>query len=161
MTVIESHSLVVRPALENEDDFLFRVFASTRDESLGLGDWEADRKDTLLRMQFSLRQQHYERYFGDADTSIVFQDDEPIGSLICQLGPDHFRLVDIALLPPFRGCGIGRRLINDLLERAREAGKPCRLQVERSNPAMRLYARLGFQLLSESEIYAEMEWSPA
>jgi ribosomal protein S18 acetylase RimI-like enzyme len=111
-------------------------------------------------MQFELQQEHYRRAFEGAETSIVLLAGDPAGSLIVQHTAEGIRLVDIALLPEVRGRGIGRTLIQRLLERARVDGKPVRLQVTRGNPALRLYADLGFERIGESEIYFEMEWLP-
>lgn len=53
--------------------------------------------------------------------------------------------VTIALLPPYRGQGIGTRLLQQLLEDAEAAGYPgLSLSVHAKNPARRLYQRLGF-----------------
>jgi ribosomal protein S18 acetylase RimI-like enzyme len=159
----------LRPVCPEDDEFLFSVYASTHWEALGLGDWESDGAQELLRMQYRLQQTHYQRYYADAEVSIVMLDGEAIGRLDTQRGPDELRLIDIALLPTHRGSGVGHKLIQDLLEQARVEGKAVRLQVQRGNPAARLYARLGFKRTggsnestqsTESEIYCEMEWLP-
>jgi hypothetical protein len=38
------------------------------------------------------------------------------------------------------------------------AGKAVRLHVERWNPALRLYHRLGFGAIQDRGVYLEMEW---
>ena len=53
-------------------------------------------------------------------------------------------IADIALLPEFRGVGIGTRLIEQVIAAADLRGVPTTIQVDRSNRAQRLYARLGF-----------------
>jgi hypothetical protein len=58
------------------------------------------------------------------------------------------RIVDIALLPQYCNRGIGTTLLRDLQSEAAAAGKPLRIHVERFNPALRLYQRLGFTLQS-------------
>ena len=40
------------------------------------------------------------------------------------------------------------------------ASKPVRLHVEPSNPARRLYERLGFTRIADQGLYWLMEWSP-
>lgn len=53
--------------------------------------------------------------------------------------------VTIALMPPYRGQGIGTRLMRKLLADAEAAGHPAlSLSVHPKNPARRLYERLGF-----------------
>jgi ribosomal protein S18 acetylase RimI-like enzyme len=74
-------------------------------------------------------------------------------------GTDAICLVDIALLPPFRGRGIGRQLIAELLERGARAGQAVRLSVARGNRAMGLYRRLGFLEVADDDggVHVTME----
>ena len=59
-----------------------------------------------------------------------------------------------------RGTGMGTALLKDLLAEAERAGKPVRLQVLKTNRAIRLYARLGFAITGESPTHLQMEWRP-
>ena len=68
--------------------------------------------------------------------------------------------MDIALLPVYRGHGIGTSLMQSILDEAAQAGLPVRIHVEQYNPAMRLYKRLGFQHVGETGVYLLMEWQP-
>ena len=70
-------------------------------------------------------------------------------------------LVDIALLPEHRSHGIGTALLQQLLREAEVSGKPLRLSVIRGQRAGRLYQRLEFKKISESDLRDELEWRPA
>ena len=61
--------------------------------------------------------------------------------------------MDIALLPEHRGAGIGAQLLRELQEEARSAGKSLTIHVERFNPALRLYERLGFRQVEDKGVY--------
>jgi ribosomal protein S18 acetylase RimI-like enzyme len=61
-------------------------------------------------------------------------------------------------LPEHRGAGIGTKLLRDLQEEVRSAGKSLTIHVERFNPALRLYERLGFQQIEDKGVYLLMEW---
>ena len=50
--------------------------------------------------------------------------------------------------------------MGDLLVEAARDRKPVRIHVERHNPALRLYERLGFVRLGDNGVYYLMEWSP-
>jgi predicted GNAT family acetyltransferase len=56
--------------------------------------------------------------------------------------------------------GIGTGLVRQLQSEAAAAGKPLRIHVERFNPALRLYQRLGFREIADRGVYLFMEWSP-
>jgi beta-phosphoglucomutase-like phosphatase (HAD superfamily)/ribosomal protein S18 acetylase RimI-like enzyme len=53
--------------------------------------------------------------------------------------------LSIALLPQYRGQGIGSRLLTQLLEIARAQYAAISLSVDSNNPALRLYQRAGFE----------------
>ncbi len=58
--------------------------------------------------------------------------------------------LSIAVLPDYRGRGIGRQLLDQLLDQAQGRWPAVSLSVDRDSPAGRLYARLGFEVVSES-----------
>ena len=56
----------------------------------------------------------------------------------------------ISLLPDYRGRGIGTRLLSGLLRLLQENGYlRASLSVQKDNPALRLYARAGFYIVTE------------
>jgi ribosomal protein S18 acetylase RimI-like enzyme len=76
-------------------------------------------------------------------------------------GESEIRIVDIALLPDYRGNGIGTALLRDLFSEADAAGKTVTIHVERFNPALRLYERLGFSVAEDKGVYLFLERRPA
>ena len=48
----------------------------------------------------------------------------------------------------------------DVLAEGQRVGKPVRIHVERNNPALRLYHRLGFSSVEDQGVYYLMEWRP-
>ena len=69
---------------------------------------------------------------------------------------DGFWISNIELLPEFQCRGIGTRLLQGVLDRADDAGKPVGLRVLRVNPARKLYERLGFAVVSEDDTHYYM-----
>jgi len=56
----------------------------------------------------------------------------------------------MSVLPEFRGYGIGTKLMKKLFEVLRNSGyKQTSLSVQKDNPAVRLYRRLGYKILGE------------
>jgi ribosomal protein S18 acetylase RimI-like enzyme len=56
-------------------------------------------------------------------------------------------------MPEHRGRGIETALLRGLLAEADAAGKSVSIQVERVNPALRLYQRLGFAVAEDKGVY--------
>jgi ribosomal protein S18 acetylase RimI-like enzyme len=91
---------------------------------------------------------------------VVLVDGEPAGRLYVRRGDREIRIVDIALLPERRGNGIGTSLLRDLLAEADATGKSVTIHVERFNPALRLYERLGFAVAEDKGVYLFLERLP-
>lgn len=76
----------------------------------------------------------------------VLPADEPGYGFIDEATPE----LTIAILPGFRGKGIGSRLLEALLDMAAETYHAISLSVTRENPARRLYRRFGFIAVAET-----------
>jgi ribosomal protein S18 acetylase RimI-like enzyme len=63
---------------------------------------------------------------------------------------DDIPELSIALLPEYRNQGIGTDLLNHLIEEARGQHPGLSLSVSPNNPAIRLYQRLGFEIIGQS-----------
>ncbi|SDT96921.1 GNAT family N-acetyltransferase [Halopseudomonas salegens] len=148
--------------LINESDadrsFLERLYASTRKEELAPVPWPDAQKAEFLRTQFEAQDLHYRSHYSDTLRQLIRIDGALAGRLYVQRREHELRIVDIALLPEYRGRGIGALLLGQVLEEARAASKAVRIHVEKNNPAYRLYQRLGFNKLEEKGVYDLLEW---
>lgn len=153
-------AVTFRPIRPGDQEFLLRLYASTRAEEMALVDWSAEEKGAFLRSQFEAQRTYYQQQFPDARFDVVLLSGEPAGRLYVDRRPGEVRLIDIALLPEHRGRGIGGALMREILEQAAEATLPVRIHVERNNPALRLYRRLGFESIEDQGVYHLMEWRP-
>jgi len=103
----------------------------------------------------------YKRFLESTDPcahDIVERDGVAIGCRWVREHPGEWELVRIYLLASAQGQGVGTELIGRLCADARAAGKVVRLRVLRTNPAQRLYRRLGFAISGETESHLEMRW---
>lgn len=150
----------LRPASDDDRDFLYRVYASTREDELAVVPWDDAEKAAFLEMQFRAQHTHYHTHFPDAAYDVILCDGEPVGRLYVDRRADEIRIIDIALLTEHRRKGIGGSLLRDLLAEATQAGLPLRIHVEHDNPAIGLYRRLGFTPIGDTGVYALMEWRP-
>ena len=154
-------SLRLRPATADDDAFLRRVYASTRADELDLLGWSEAEKQAFLAMQFEAQDRHYRAHFANARFDVIERDGAPAGRLYVDRAPGEIRIVDIALLPEHRGAGAGSALLRELLAEAAAHGQCVTIHVERSNPARRLYERLGFRVeADDGAVYLFMAWRP-
>ena len=72
----------------------------------------------------------------------------PAGRLYIHREPATLLVMDIALLPDWRGRGIGTALMQWVCSQARAAGKSVTVSVEKYNRAQTLYRQLGFRQIS-------------
>ena len=150
----------LRPFSAADQEFLYRLYASTRREEVAAWGWSPEQQDAFLRMQWNAQQHSYEMQYPEAEHSIILRDGEPIGRMLVMHGKEAKVLVDIALLSGHRGQGIGGQLVRTLIEQSGKEGVPVRLRVLKKNPARRLYERLGFQQTGEDAVYFQMERRP-
>lgn len=153
--------LLLEPETESHAGFLREVFDSTREREMDLVDWSELQKEAFLSMQFHAQRRHHREHFQNADFRIVSCDGAPAGRLCVHRGEGEIRIVDLALLPRYRGRGTGTRLIGRILEESDRAGIPVRLHVEKDNAAQRLYRRSGFVPVEDKGAHWLMERKPA
>lgn len=153
--------ITLRAVEEHDSAFLRNVYASTRSEELAPLGWEQAQVDAFLGSQFEAQRQDYWKNYDTSRFSIVGVAGVDAGRLYVERRADQMSIIDIALLPPFRGRGIGGRLLEQLLAEADAATLPLRIHVEFNNPAQRLYLRCGFVFHGEPiGIYRMMERLP-
>jgi ribosomal protein S18 acetylase RimI-like enzyme len=155
-----SDQIGFRPETPEDEAFLAKLYATTRDIEMALTGWDAAQQQAFLHQQFQLQTTHYRNHYGDALFQIILRDKAPIGRIYLHYGPSEIRLMDIALLPEYRRSGIGGSILENLLREAAQLGKSVTLHVERFNPALRLYERLGFHVIEDLGINLYMEWRP-
>ncbi|MCH6268452.1 GNAT family N-acetyltransferase [Neobacillus citreus] len=94
----------------------------------------------------------------NGDTAIITEDNDhhPIGAVWVRLFDESNKtygyidsqtpLLGMALMPEYRGKGIGTVLLGEILRITKESGyKGISLSVDPNNPALQLYKRFGFK----------------
>jgi ribosomal protein S18 acetylase RimI-like enzyme len=150
----------LRPARPEDYAFFASVYASTREEELAQVPFSAQDREAFLAHQFAAQSAHYAQHHGDASYDVIVVDGRRAGRLIVARTDGLIHVVDISLLPEFRGRGAGTHLLESLLGEAEQAGARVSIFVERFNPARRLYERLGFSELSDHGVYIELTCAP-
>ena len=102
----------------------------------------------------------YIEYFGqESDTGVVAEvDGELVGGAWTRIINGYGSIDDktpelaISIIPEFRGQGVGTELINALFERLIKKGyKKTSLAVQKENPAVRFYLRLGYKIVRTND----------
>lgn len=136
------------------------MYASTRAEELALTDWDDQRKAAFCRQQFTAQRTWYEEQYPGASFEVIEVDGAPAGRLYVDRWPEEIRIVDVSLLPRFRGRGIGTDLLVGLQQEARASAKTLSIHVERFNRALALYRRLEAEPAGEHGVYLLLRWEP-
>ncbi|MGB9179340.1 MAG: GNAT family N-acetyltransferase [Pyrinomonadaceae bacterium] len=153
-----SKSVKLRPALASDEDFLLKVYASTRRAEVEQTGWSAEQQEAFIRMQYEAQSEFYKVQYPTAQHDIILLDGIPAGRLLVERLESEIIGVDIALLEEYCNAGYGGFLIRNLLTEAESAGKPFRIHVVKWNIAVRLYERLGFVKTGENATHFQMEW---
>ncbi len=106
------------------------------------------------------QEEHYRQQFNPSANQIISLEGRDAGVIRVSETESEVFLSNIEVLPEFQGSGLGTSLIRALLAHARRFNKPVLLQVLKVNPAQRLYLRLGFSIVGESETHYLMKASP-
>jgi ribosomal protein S18 acetylase RimI-like enzyme len=157
---VTAPAIHIQPAGSADEPFLYRTFASTRTDEMALTGWNTEQQEAFLRMQYDAQRRSYLMQIPAAEYWLIRRDDIAVGRMITDRTSDEIHVVDIALLPEFRVQGIGSALMAAIMTEATEAAKAVRLHVERFNPALLWYERLGFTVVNSGPIYLEMVWRP-
>ena len=150
--------LSFRPISDDDLPFLAELYASTRADEVAQAGWSEEQAGEFLQQQFDAQHAHYMKHYPDADWLVVEFQGEAVGRLYLERWPTQHRLIDIALMPEFKGRGLGVAMIQDLRDEARAAEKSLTLHVEKFNPARDLYMSLGFTVEEDKGVYDLMRW---
>lgn len=158
-SLLVAAGLKLRAEADLDIPFLQELYASTRADELSVTDWTETQKHSFTDSQFDLQRRHYRTYYPDTEWGVLEARGKPVGRLYLQRRITTFLVIDIALLPEWRGRGLGTALMEWICTLASTAGKSVTVTVEKFNRAQTLYRRLGFREISEGSVYWEMEWS--
>ena len=149
--------VALRGARAQDAAFLQQVYASTRAAELAVLPWSDEQKQAFVAHQFQAQSAHYAEHYPTLDRYVIVIDGSDAGRLLVDRWPREIRIVDIAVLPAFRGRGAGTRLLGELIAEAESSGRVLSIHVEKNNPARSLYDRLGFRPAEDVGVYLRME----
>ena len=89
--------------------------------------------------------------FEAARTNIVQFEGKDVGRITLRDSKEGRWIVAIHLMPEAQGKGIGRYLLNKVIEKAEQEQKDLYLTVLKVNPAKHLYGKFGFDVYDERD----------
>ena len=132
----------LRAARRDDEEFLFALHRSAmRDYVEATWGWDED-----------WQRQHFAATYEPAQHAVIVRLDpvpRDIGRISLMRHWRKILLRDIELVAAERNRGIGTAVIRALLELAKTDGRTVELLVLKCNPAQRLYARLGFEVIAD------------
>lgn len=137
-----------RPANINDAAMLYDLHVATMREAIS-ATWGWDE---------AWQEQDFFNRFAPERTRIILMSGEVVGMVEIDERPEELFLVNIKIVPNFQGKGVGAGVLRWMISRAANRHVPIRLQVLRANlRARRLYERLGFREIEQTEAYVHME----
>lgn len=142
--------LTLRPANHDDLDLIWGINLA------GLGE--------TVQTQFGVSEEehrkHFESHFLVDGVQIITTDGVAIGYLHYEERSDHFYVGGIVLIPEYQRGGIGTHLMASIEREAAKQRLDVRLQVLKSNPAVRFYEKLGFDIEEETEDHHQLVKRP-
>lgn len=156
----ENFKLQLKGMEQKDIPFLYEVYKSTRIDELAVVNWTKNEMENFFIMQFNLQHKQYIENYKNGNFDIILFNDLPVGRLYVERAKKDIRVIDIAILKEYRRKGIGSTLISTLIEESERTKLPLSLHVERDNPIMPFYKKIGFKELEDRGIYIFMERLP-
>lgn len=140
----------LRPATDADYDALYRLHEATMRATV----------EQVWGWDYAGQARFFRERWNPADRQVIVVDGRDAGVLSVERRPHEVWLANIEIAPEFQGRGLGTAIIGDLLREAHGRGVHVALQVNRANPARRLYERLGFIETGRTETHYLMEAPP-
>jgi len=152
--------LTFRLVEKKDDDLIYSIYRSTRDKELAYTNWPELQKHAFITMQLMAQLSDYQRKYPDILQEIILHNKKSIGRLYTWESLNEIKIIDISILPEYQRKGFGTKILQQILNKAIQAEKKVSLHVITSNPALKLYERLGFRKIDTYMDRFYMEFSP-
>ena len=153
-------AVTTRPMTDDDSMLLFELYASSRADELSRSGWATPQQRSFFRMQAQNQERYFLRHHDHLDRRTICINGFSAGRLLVDR-PDHaVTIVDLALLPAFRGRGVGSLLIRCLLEEAAEADLPVHVEMPKDSPSVATFMRLGFRSSDDLGDRWHLVWNP-
>ncbi|MET0948109.1 MAG: GNAT family N-acetyltransferase [Pseudomonas sp.] len=152
--------LVVRPSRTNDGPFLHSLYQSARPDLQWI-DGEREVVEHVVSQQFQVQEQGLGEQFPNAMHYVIEKLGTAIGALTTDFGPNEIRVLYLAFIPPARGQGYGRAVLQGVQKAAQQIRCPVATVVWANNAhARQHYLALGFQVEERNPAAERLVWYP-
>jgi ribosomal protein S18 acetylase RimI-like enzyme len=155
--VTSGSRVVLQPAGPEDDDFVRGLFIADRAARLAGIPLNGPQLAQLLEMQWTARNRDYNDRYPSLQTFLIIHAAEAIGAMAVSEAAPAAALVDIILAEGRRNQGFGSDAIEAWIAGLPIEVRTIRLTVEQTNPAKRLYERIGFRPVASDPMSVAME----
>lgn len=157
---IQPEGCFLRSARDDDMPFLRRLYRHSRAAELAAVPWTPAQKAEFCDSQFMFQHQDWTARHPHGWFLVLARRGSPIGRLYLDPPGEDYHVIDIGLLPDWRGKGLGSALLGGLQRQAAREGAGVALSVLHDNHGARaLYQRLGFWAVAETPRDIAMRWS--
>jgi GNAT superfamily N-acetyltransferase len=132
--------IALRAARIEDFDFCARLYFSAMEKTI-----------RELKLDMVVQAEGLRQRWDVAEVQIITFNGADIGWMQSGVRDDALFLGQIFVDAAFQRRGIGTEILNRLIDEADGAGQPVTLGVVKTNPALRLYERLGFRVTHEDD----------
>jgi ribosomal protein S18 acetylase RimI-like enzyme len=132
--------IALRPARSEDFDFCARLYFFGMEKII-----------QQLKLDMALQTANLRKRWDVMEVEIITSDGEDVGWMQSSIRDDARFLEQIFIDAAQQRRGIGTEMINGLIAQANRANQPVTLGVVKTNPARRLYERLGFRITHEDD----------
>ena len=129
-----------RPARPQDFDYCANLYFAGMERSI-----------RELNLDMAAQTANFRQRWEVTQVRIITLDGADIGWLQSTTQGDALFLAQLFVDAPFRRQGTGTEVMNRIMDEAACAGQAVTLGVVKTNPALRLYDRLGFQITHEDD----------
>ena len=132
--------ILLRPGCAHDFDYCKRLYFAGMERII-----------QELKLDLASQAISFRKHWDWKQVRVITLNDRDIGWLQCATKGDAIFLAQLFVDTPFQLQGIGTGVMHEIIAEAASAGLAMTLGVVKTNPALRLYQRLGFRTTHEDE----------
>ncbi|MFL1547345.1 GNAT family N-acetyltransferase [Pseudomonas sp. O64] len=157
---VAAEGLVVRPSRATDGPFLQSLYQTARPDLQWI-DGEPEQVQQIAAQQFQVQEQGMGDNYPNAMHYVVEKLGTAIGALSTDFGANEIRVLYLAFIPPARGQGFGRAVLQGVQKAAQQIRCPVATVVWNSNrQARQHYLALGFAVEESNPAAERLVWYP-